>query len=78
MRTRPISASQETANCIYNIPYECGRIYNGETGGRWTARLQEYRKKLEVGHLERSSLVHHFFEENHRMVWKEAKIIETN
>jgi len=44
MRTRPISANQETANCVYNIPYECGRSYNGgnkQTVSRETPGIQE-------------------------------------
>jgi hypothetical protein len=46
MRTRPISATQETANCIYNIPYECDRSYIGETGRQRATRLREHSKKF--------------------------------
>jgi hypothetical protein len=32
---------------------------------------------LELGHFERSRLAEHSFEENHRVLWEEAKILET-
>jgi hypothetical protein len=32
MRIRPERSPQQTANCIYSIPCECGRSYIGETG----------------------------------------------
>ena len=45
--------------------------------GPWTVRLREHRRHLEVGHLERSRLAQHSFEENHRLLREEAKILET-
>ena len=47
MRTRPITATQETANCICNFPYECGRSYIVGTGRQRAVRLQEHNKKVE-------------------------------
>jgi len=44
---------QETVNCVYTIPCQCGRSYTGETGRPWAVRLGEHRQNLE-GHLERS------------------------
>jgi len=32
---------------------------------------------LEVGHLETPKLAQHSFEQNHRVLWEEAKILET-
>lgn len=78
MRTRPIGSTQETANCICNIHYECDRSYIKETGRQRAARLREHSKKLEVGHLEGSRLAQYSFEESHPILWKEAKINESS
>jgi len=39
--------------------------------------LREHRRNLELGHLERSRLAEHSYEENRRVLWKEAKFLET-
>ena len=77
MRTRPIRAPQNIANCVYSIACECGRSYTGETGRPLVVRLREHRQNLEEGHLERSKVVQDAFGENHHIVWKEAKSLET-
>jgi hypothetical protein len=64
MRTGPISAPQDTANCIYCTPCKCGRSYNEETGRPCTVTLMEHMQNLEVGHLDRSRLAQHPREEN--------------
>lgn len=76
MRTGPLSAPQDTANCIYCIPCKCSRSQNGETGRPRTVTLGEQMRNLEVGHLERSRLAQHSFEQNH-ILWEEAMILET-
>jgi hypothetical protein len=37
------------AQCIYNIPRECGRIYTDETGWPLAVRFREHRHKLQTG-----------------------------
>jgi hypothetical protein len=80
MRTRPTSAIQETSNYIYNIFYECGRSYEyvGKQADRGPRDSGNTAKKLEVGHLEGFRPAQHSFEENRGVLWKEAKILETN
>jgi hypothetical protein len=56
---------------------KCGSNYSGKTGRSWAVRLGEHWRQLEVGHLERSRLAQHSFEENHRLFWEEAEILET-
>jgi hypothetical protein len=77
MTMGPVMAPQETGNCIYSIPCECGRRYIGETGRPWAVRFREHRRNLEEVHLERSKCAQHSFEENCQIIWKEAKILET-
>jgi hypothetical protein len=76
MRTRPMSDPQLTAQCIYNIPCECGRSYVGETGRQLSVRIGEHKFNLKNGLLDKSNLAQHAFEEAHQISWNEAKILQ--
>jgi hypothetical protein len=76
MKTRLEGNPQQMAQCIYSIPCECGRSYIVETGRPLAIQLREHRHNLRVGLQEKSKLVHHAFEEGHRVVWDEARILE--
>jgi hypothetical protein len=52
MKTRPERDSQHMAQCVYSIPYECGRSYIGETVRPLTVQLREHRHNLKEGLLE--------------------------
>jgi predicted GIY-YIG superfamily endonuclease len=67
---------QQTTQCVYSIPCECGRRYIGETGRPLSVRLREHRHNLKEGHLETSKLAQHAFEEGHKVDWDEARILE--
>jgi hypothetical protein len=75
MRTRPMSDPQLTAQCIYNIPCECGRSYIGETGRPLSVRIGEHKLNLK-SLLDKSKLAQHAFEEGHQISWNEAKILQ--
>jgi predicted GIY-YIG superfamily endonuclease len=77
MRNRPIGAPKKNADCNWSIACECGRSYTGETGRPWAMRIRKHLRNLEVGHLERSRLAQHLFEESHLVLWEEAIILET-
>jgi hypothetical protein len=49
MKSRPEGDPQQTAQCVYRIPYECGRSYIGETGRTLAVRLPEHRHNLKQG-----------------------------
>jgi hypothetical protein len=49
MKTRPERDPEQTAQCIYSIPCECGRSYIGETGRPLAVRLREHRHSLKEG-----------------------------
>jgi hypothetical protein len=54
MKNSPERDSQQTAQCVYSIPCECG-------GGRGAlaVRLREHRHNLKGGLLEESKLAQH-------------------
>jgi hypothetical protein len=64
------------AQCIYSIPYECGRSYIGETGRPLAVQLHEHRYNLKEGLLEKSKLAQHAYEEGQRVSWDDARILE--
>jgi predicted GIY-YIG superfamily endonuclease len=76
MQSRPERDRQQTAQCIYSIPCECGRSYNGETSRPLAVRLREHRHNLQQGFLEKSKLAQHAYEEGHRVGWNNARVLE--
>jgi hypothetical protein len=49
IKTRPERDPQKTAQCVYGIPYECGRSHIGETGRPLVLWLHEHRRNLKEG-----------------------------
>jgi hypothetical protein len=76
MKTRPERDPQQTAQCIYSIPCECGRSYISGTGRFLAVRLREHRHNPQKGLLEKSKLAQHVSEEGHRVGWDEARVLE--
>jgi hypothetical protein len=58
MKTRPKTDPQQTAQCSYSIPCECGRRYIGETGRPLAMRFHEHGHNHEEDILEKSKLSH--------------------
>jgi hypothetical protein len=77
MRFRPEKDPQQTAQYIYNISCECGRSYIDETGRPLLVWLHEHRHHLKEGLLEKSILAQNAYREGHRVIWDEARILET-
>ena len=67
-----------TKNCIYSIPCSCGKIYKGETGRPLKVRLEEHRKAIVRGEIEKSGMVDHIWKENgnHLPLWDKVEIID--
>jgi hypothetical protein len=76
MKTRPEGDPQQTAQCICSVPCECGRSYTGERGRPAAVRLREHRHNLQQGLLEKSKLAQHAYEEGHKVVWDDARILK--
>jgi predicted GIY-YIG superfamily endonuclease len=76
MKTRPNTDPQRTAECAYSIPCECGRIYIGETGRPLAVRLREHKHNFKEGLIEKSKLAQHAYEEDRKVMWDEARVLE--
>ena len=67
-----------TKNCVYSIPCYCGKIYKGETGRPLKVRLEEHRKAVVRGEIEKSGMADHIWKEkgNHLPLWDKVEIID--
>jgi hypothetical protein len=70
MKTGPVRDAQQTKQCVYSIPCDCGRCYFGETSRPLQVRIKEHKYNLTQGLLEKSKLAQHAYEEGHRICWK--------
>ena len=60
---------------VYRIPCECGKVYIGETGCNISTRVKEHQAHDRLGHLDKSAIIKHSHEQDHRINWKETKLI---
>ena len=67
-------------NCVYSIPVFTirGKIYKGETRRPLKVRLEEYRKAVVRGEIEKSGMVDYTWKEKgkHLPLWGEVEIID--
>ena len=63
-------------NCVYSIPCSCGKIYKCETGRPLKVRLEEQRKAVVQGEIEKSGMADHICKGNHLPWWDEVEIID--
>ena len=65
-------------NCVYSIPCCCGKIYNGDTGRLLKVRLEEHRKAVARGEIEKSGMADHIWKEkgNHLPLWDKVEIMD--
>jgi hypothetical protein len=76
MKTNLERDPQQTAQCVYSIPCECGRSYIGKTGRPLAMQLREHRHNLKEGLVVKSKLAQHAYEEGHRIGWDESRVLE--
>ena len=67
-----------TKNCVYSLPSSCGKIYKGETGRPLKVSLEEHRKAVIRGEIEKSGMVDHIRKEkgHHLPLWDKVEIID--
>ena len=67
-----------TKNCVYSFPCSCGKEYKLETCRPLKVRLEEHRKAVVRGEIEKSGMADHIWNEkgNHLPLWDEVRIID--
>ena len=67
--------TQESKNCMYNIPCECGKGYIGETSRPLHTRVNEHKRNTTNGEINKSKIVKLSWEQKHRFQWDKTTII---
>ena len=77
-RVKPPTEFNIIKNCIYSIPCSCGKIYKGEIGRPLKVRLEEYRKAVVRGEIEKSGMADQIWKEkgNNLPLWGEGEIMD--
>ena len=77
-RVKPLTEFNMIKNCVYSILCSCGEIYKGETGRLLKVRLEEHRKVVVWGEIEKLGMADHIWKEigNHQSSWGEIEIID--
>jgi hypothetical protein len=76
MKTGPVRDAQQTKQCVYSIPCNCGRCHIGETSRPLEVCIKEHKYNLTQRLLEKSKLAQHEYEEGHKIWWNEVKVLQ--
>ena len=60
---------------VYKIPCECGKVYIGETGRYMDTRLKEHKTSFKLSEWEKSAIVKHAQQHEHRIMWEDTQLI---
>ncbi|KAJ8917945.1 hypothetical protein NQ315_002640 [Exocentrus adspersus] len=66
-RVKPKNENQDTNNCIYEIPCECGKSYIGERKRLLKVRIKKHQTLTRLGNTEKSRIAQHLWKEQHQM-----------
>jgi hypothetical protein len=73
MKTGLVRDAQQTKQCVYNIPCDCGRCSNSETRRHLDVRIKEHKYNLTQNLLEKSKLAQRAYEVGHKICWSEQR-----
>jgi hypothetical protein len=62
---------------VYRIPYECGRVYIGQTGRSVDIRLKEHQRHIPLEHPDKSAVAEHSIDQGHRIQFHNSSILAT-
>lgn len=74
-KTKPLNEEQNSKNCIYSIPCECGKYYIGETSRPLNVRIKEHQYLIKTFQIEKSKIAEHAWNNNHKILWNNTKTI---
>ena len=77
-RVKPPTEFNMIKNYVYSIPSNCCKIYKGEIGRPLKVRLEEHRKAVVRGEIEKSGMADHIWKEkeNHLPLLDKVEIID--
>ena len=77
-RVMPPTEFNVPKNCVYSIPCRCGKICESETGHPLNVRLEEHRKAVVRGEIEKLGMADHIWKEkgSHLPWWDKVEIID--
>jgi hypothetical protein len=76
LKTGPVRNTQQTKQCVYNLPCDCGRCYIGETSRPLQVCIKEHKYNLTQDLIEKSKLAQHACEKSHKICGNEAKVLK--
>ena len=62
---------------VYSIPYDCGRVYIGQTGRSIASRIKEHSRHIRLGHPEKSAVAEHRLTHDHLIKFQDTQILFT-
>ena len=61
---------------VYRIPFECGKVYIGETGRSMQERIKEHDRDIRLARTQNSAVSEDTHEAGHYPIWNEVKFID--
>jgi hypothetical protein len=62
---------------VYRIPWECGKVYIGQTGRSVDTRLKEHQRHIRLEHPDKSAVAEHTVDLGHHIQFHETSILAT-
>ena len=70
-----MNTTQNSKNCIYKIPCECGKFYIGESSRPLDTRINEHQNYIKNKQFEKSQICKHAWDYGHRIQFQNTSIL---
>ena len=78
MRPKDTVVPAKQDGVVYKIPFECGKVYIGETGRSMHERIKEGDRDIRLARTQSSAGSEHSNATGHYPLWDEVEFIETH